>query len=94
MIEILLAAVAANEVSAVVANGQLGNENQHFLTLVKDFLAESENVGQLLTCRLCLFFQVLGVIVKSSLDQFEGCSAIRRLVFFQDRQHQPAFCNR
>ena len=44
--EILLAAVAADEVGAVGADGQLRHQNQDLLALAVDVFAEAEDIGQ------------------------------------------------
>ena len=44
MVEVLLAAVAADEASTVGADGQLGDEDQQLLAVPEDLLAELEQV--------------------------------------------------
>ena len=54
--KILLAAVAADEVGTVVADGQLRDQNQHFLPLAEGLLAEHEHVGKLLPGGICRIY--------------------------------------
>ena len=81
MVKVLLAAVAADEVGAVVADGQLRDQNQHFLTVTEDLFAESEHIGKFFSGSFCLLSMGLGVTVKGILDQFERCGAIGGLFF-------------
>ena len=63
--EVFLAAVAGNKPCAVVADGELGDENQDLLTVpAKDLLAEGENVGELFARVGGLVFEGVGVLVK------------------------------
>ena len=78
MIEILLAAVAADEVGAVVADGQLGDQNQHLLTVTKDLFTEGEHIGKLLSGIFCLFLEGFCMTIEGFLDQLEGGSTIGR----------------
>ena len=64
MVEILFTAVAADEVGAIIADGQFRNENQHFLAFIKYFLAEDKYIGKLLTGGICLLFEGLGEAVE------------------------------
>lgn len=44
MLEVFIAAVSADEVGSVVANGEFGYENQDFLTISEYVLAEVEDI--------------------------------------------------
>ena len=62
--EVLFTAEAGDEVGAVVADGQLGDEDQQFLTVTENLLTEFEEIGELLAGVGCLFFQRLGALVE------------------------------
>ena len=56
MVEILLAAIPADEAGTVIADGQLRDEDQHLLSFIKYFLAEDKHIGKLLPGSVCLLF--------------------------------------
>ena len=62
--EVLFTAEAGDEVGAVVADGQLGDEDDHFLSVLKDLFAEDEHIRELFACRVGGLFQRLGTAVK------------------------------
>lgn len=77
MVKVLLTAVTADEVSAVVADGQLCDQNQHLLPLVKDFLTEDKDMGKPLAGGIRLFLQLFGAVIKCGFQQLKGFRSIR-----------------
>ena len=79
--EVLLTAEAGDEVGSVVADGQLGDENEQLLTVAEDLFAEFEKVGELLAGFGSLLFQRLGSVIEVGFQRGEGGSVVGGRLF-------------
>jgi len=79
--KIFLTAEAGDEVGTVVADGQLGDEDQQLLTVAEDLFTEFEEVGELFAGVGCLLFQRLGSVIEVGFQRGEGGSVVGGRLF-------------